>query len=110
MQYLAACHHYLELRAGIKQVHHVHRRAGHLLKVVQQEQHLLLSQVLPETFQKGLARPFPDAQRFGDGRHNQRGVTDGGQIHEKHAIGEHITQLRCHLQGQTSFTRAARTC
>src|SRR5213078_1543150 len=50
-----------------------------------------------------------ETKRLGDGGHNERGIADGGQIHEKDAIGEAVTQFRCDLQPQAGFAYAPRT-
>ncbi len=110
MQHLAARHQYLEPRAGGEQVYYLYGCAHHLLKVVQQEQHLLLSQVLPQAFQQGLAHPFPHAEGLGDGGHNQFRVADGSQVHEEYAVGEGVAQFRCQLQAQAGLACAAGTC
>src|SRR5260221_14091309 len=50
-----------------------------------------------------------EVKRPRDGGHNERGIADGGQVHEKDAIGEAVTQFRCDLQPQAGFAYAPRT-
>src|SRR5258708_12616731 len=85
MQHFPACHQDLERWAGSEQGCYLLCRAHHLLEVVQQQQHLPLSQLLRETGEKRPATSFPDAKRLGDGWHDQGGIADRSQVHEKHA-------------------------
>src|SRR2546430_15907412 len=50
-----------------------------------------------------------ETKRLGDGGHNERGIADGGQVHEKDPIGEAVRQMRCDLQPQAGFAYAPRT-
>src|SRR5438094_7068634 len=59
---------------------------------------------------QGLAGSFANVKRLSNGGHNQSGITNWGQVHEKDAIGEAITQLSCHLQAEASLAHATRTC
>src|SRR5260370_42023920 len=93
MQHLAAGRKDLELEASGQQVYHRLCCTNYLLKVVQQEQQLLLPQVLLETFQERLARSLADAERLCDSGHDQRAVADGGKVHEKHAVGKEVGEF-----------------
>ncbi len=110
MQHLATRRHYLELWAGSQQLCYLYPCSYHLLKVIQQQQRLLLEQLLPQAFKPGQAGCLPDVERLGDGGYDERGVADGSQVHEEHSIGKAIAQLGCHLQAQARLACAARTC
>ena len=88
----------------------MHGSSDHLLEVVQEQQEMLVAQ---EHFQlvaqRLLCRLF-DFERLGNGGYNQRGITDGSQVHKKHATSEAVTQFRCDLQSQARFSRAPRPC
>src|SRR6266699_1646029 len=104
MQHFPARHQDLELWAGGEQSCHLLCRAHNLLEVVQQQQHLSLSQFLCETFQEYLATSFPDDKRLSNGRHDQGRITDRSQVHEKHATGKQLTDVCCHLQAEAGFS------
>ena len=70
---------------------------------------MLVLQLLLHVLKQGLAASFADVKRLSNGGHNQSGITHRGQVHEKDAIGEAVTQLSCHLQAQASLARATRT-
>ena len=63
---------------------------------------------LQQVMQRLLSGLF-EVKRPRDGGHNERGIADGGQVHEKDAIGEAVRQLRCDLQPQAGFAYAPRT-
>src|SRR5437660_11401770 len=110
MQNLATGHQDLELWAGSQYVYYLYACGNHLLKVVQEEEHVLVLQLLLHVLKQGQAGYFADAKRLSNGGHNQSGITHWGQVHEKDAIGEAVTQLSCHLQAEASLARATRTC
>src|SRR6266568_700248 len=110
MQHLATRHQDLELWAGRQYVYYLYACDNHLLKVVQEEEHVLVLHLLLHVLKQGLAGYFADVKRLSNGGHNERGIADGGQVHEKDAIGEAVTQLSCHLQAQAGLARATRTC
>ena len=93
MEYFPARHQDLELWTGGQQRAHLLRRIDHLLKVVQQQQHLLLTQKGAHQVKQWVIGDFFDAKRLGDRRHDQSGVADGSQVDEKHAIGEGIAEF-----------------
>ena len=47
------------------------------------------------------------AQRLGDGRHDQFGIADGSQVHERDATGEVVTEFGGYVQAQARFATAA---
>src|SRR6266700_2509835 len=49
---------------------------------------------LQQVLQRLLSGLF-EVKRLSDGRHDQRGITERGQVHEKDAIGKAITQFSC---------------
>jgi len=110
MQNLATRHQDLELWAGSQYVYYLYACGNHLLNVVQEEEHVLVLQLLLHVLKQGQAGYFADVKRLSNGGHNQSGITHWGQVHEKDAIGEAVTQLSCHLQAEASLARATRTC
>ena len=109
MQRHSTGHDHLEVWAGSEKICHLHGGTDHLLKVVQQQQEVLLVQECFQQVEQWLSCDFFDVERLGDGRHDQRGIADGSQVHEIHAIGEPVTQFCCHLQAQAGFAGAAGT-
>src|SRR5205807_10009386 len=93
VQHLPARHQYLELWASHEQGCYLLCRAHHLLEVVQQQQHVLLSQFFLQAVLERLANSFPEAERLDDCRHHKGRIADRSKIHEKHSIGQQDTQF-----------------
>src|SRR5260370_33400453 len=98
MQHLSTRHQHLEARAGSQQVYNLYTSINYLLKVVQQKQHLSLTQNVLQTFQKEWVSPFLNAECLSNSGHNQCGIANRSQVHEKDTIDEEITQLCRYLQ------------
>src|SRR5450759_2216527 len=106
VQHFPARHQDLEVRAASQEGRHLLCRAHHMLKVIQQQQHLPRSQLLRKKGEERPATSFPDGKHLGDGGYDQGRIAEGSQIHEKHAMLEPITQVCCHLQAKASFARS----
>src|SRR5947208_15787436 len=106
MQNLATRHQDLELWAGSQYVYDLYVCGNHLLKVVQEEEHVLVLQLLLHVLKQELTAPFADVKRLSNRGHNQSGITNWAHDHDKDAIGEAVTQLGCHLQASASLAGA----
>src|SRR5262249_51823655 len=84
-------------------------RPNHLLEVIEHEQHLLLQEHGLQDVPHWAHSTFLDAERLRNGGQDQRRISDGGQVHEEHAISELLTQFCSHLQPQARFADATRT-
>ena len=109
MQHLPTRDQHFEMRADGEQVSYVHSCTYHLLKVVEQQQHLPLTEKDLKLFEQRPLSRFPQTKRLGDGRDDQVGIADGGQRHEPDPVGEVRTQLLGHVQCHAGFAHASRT-
>ena len=109
MQHLPTRDQHFEMRADGEQVSYVHSCTYHLLKVVEQQQHLPLTEKDLKLFEQRPLSRFPQTERLGDGRDDQIGIADGGQRHEPDPVGEVRTQLLGHVQCHAGFAHASRT-
>ena len=69
-----------EVRAGGQDVGEVGRGVGNLLEVVQHQQCLMLADQTDEALDHRRLRAVPNAERMGDGRHDERGIGNGSSI------------------------------
>ena len=88
VQTLPAAHQHLQIRARLQQIRNRRCRLGHLLKVVQQERQVLITQISFQEFEQRTWSGFLDPQCFGDDRNYQRRVPDRSQRDEANARGE----------------------
>ena len=109
MQHGSTGDHHFELGTAREQRCHLNGSLNHLLKVVQQQQQLFLSQRFAQEVKQRLTGSLFEAERLSNGGHDQLRITDGGQAHEKDAIREVIEQVSRHLQPQAGFADAAST-
>src|SRR5215469_1842522 len=101
-------HHDLQLRAGTEQLCHLQSGIHHLLKVVQQEQQVLLSQRRFQELEEGLSSDLFDLECLSDGRDDELNIAQERQVDEEDAINESVAQLSGHLQTQAGLAGAAR--
>src|SRR5438876_6670949 len=83
MQHLATRNQDLELWAGRSQVYYLYACGNHLLKVVQEEEHVLVLQLLLHVLKQGLAGSFADVKRLSNGGRNQSGITNWARFTKK---------------------------
>ena len=63
-----------------------------MLEVVQNQQHLLVTQVVLQRLQQGavVAPGLPEVQRRGDGAYQMVGIAKSRKLHQKHALLETV--------------------
>jgi hypothetical protein len=85
------------------------RGPDHLLEVVEHEQEVAPAEEGPEADLRRLTAVGDEPKRVGDGRHDEFGVTDGGQRNEPHAVGKdrRLGEIGCDLEGQAGLADAA---
>ena len=103
MQCGSAGDHHIELRTASQQSCHLDGSLDHLFKVVQQQQHLFLTQPCAHQVEQWLTGGLFETERLSNGRHDQFGIAEGCQIHKIDAIGETVTEFGGHLQAQARF-------
>ena len=104
----AAGDEHVELRSRAEQLGDERRRTGHLLEVVEHQQHGLVTQVILERLQQRAVRRLADPQGGSDGRRHQALVGDGSQLDEEDAIGVLTQAFGGHLQRQSGLAGATR--
>jgi hypothetical protein len=109
-QSLAARYQYLHQGTVSYQLRDINGRRQHLLKIVQDEEEVLLREVGFERFEQGLARDFLRIERLSYGGDNQLWVGNGRKGHEKDPIPELAEQSLGDLEGETGLACAAGTC
>jgi hypothetical protein len=80
-----------------------------MLEIVEDEQHLLVSQGRLHLFCQCGVRLLTQAQRLGDYTGNERRVADGSQIREDHTIGEGCAEVLRDLERKSRLPDAARS-
>src|SRR6266487_3873653 len=109
MQYCPAGHQDLEGGTGQQQFHQGGRGCEDLLKIIQQQQEVFVAQ---ERFEGGEPRTFLDiaqAQRLGDGGHDQVRVAHSSKLHQAHPVRKRLAQIHRHLLSQLCLADAAGT-
>src|SRR5260370_16810809 len=79
MQSRSTAHQHLELWAGSQELREERSSWGYLLKVIQQQQEVLLSKEVFELIHHRLPGSFFQTQGMGDGRSNQCRIAKGFQ-------------------------------
>ncbi len=101
---------HFQLRARLEKRRREARRLGQqLLEVVEDQQDLLVRQVLRHGVQRHTVRGQGQAQRLRNGRGDDRGIADGRQGHEVHAVGELLARLGRDLQAEPGLADSARS-
>ncbi len=77
-----------EVRAGSQERVDRWRRIGHLLEVVQHQQHAPLADVVDQPIDRAAARPLGEAERLADGRRDELRLGDRRQLDEEDAVRE----------------------
>ncbi len=104
---LAARDDHLEPGAVPEELGHTHARVGHLLEVVEYEEHVSLAQLRLEHLER---RPFPGARELQVAQDRlEGGIGDafGRQVDEEHAVPIGLHQLGRDLQGQAGLAGPA---
>src|SRR5205823_2751521 len=109
MQCGSAGDHHIELRTASQQSCHLDGSLDNLFKVVQQQQHLFLTQPCAHQVEQWLTGGLFETERLSNGRHDQFGIAEGCQIHKIDAIGETVTEFGGHLQAQARFAATTRS-
>src|SRR6266849_200697 len=112
MQYSATGHQDFQMWAGSEQVSKLWSLHHHLLEAVQHQQEVLIAQECFQVLRVFLAQVWSQllvfqAERVGDGMHDECGIADGGQWYEPDPIGEAVEQLGRDLQAQACFADAS---
>ena len=94
------------MRATGQQVGQVRGGCQDLLEVVEQEQHVFLTERGFEQIEQEPRCSLFEIEALGDGGHDQGGVADGGERNEVDAIGKISEQHSGDLEGETSFAHA----
>src|SRR5439155_13836973 len=94
---------------GQQQVHQRRRGLEDLLKIIQQQQEVFVTQ---ERFERLEERPFLDISyavfRF-KGRYDQVKVAERSKLHQADAMRKYLAQIRRHFLSQACFADAAGT-
>ncbi len=109
MQCGAAGHQHFEPGTASQQRCYLDGSPDHLLKVVQQQQEIFLSQRGTHQVEQRLTWGLFEEKRLSNGGRDQPRIADGGQVHEIDAIAELLQEFGCHLQAQTGFAGATRS-
>src|SRR5207248_2287859 len=78
-----------------------------LLEIVEQEQHVFITERGFEQIEQGPRCSLFEIEGLGDGGDDQGGVAEGGERNEVDAIGKVSEQVGGDLQGQAGFAAAA---
>ena len=92
---------------GVEQVAHAPCRVQQLLEVVEHEQDVLSCEVFVNGVLQLPVAGLVQAERLGDGRQQQRGLRDGLQGDEPHAVPEQLDGLRGSVESKSGLARAA---
>jgi hypothetical protein len=90
MQDGAAGHQDFQPRASVQQFNQLRGCRHHLLKIIQQQEHLFLSQRGYDTFHNWLISCFPQSKGLGNSWQDQIWIADRGQRDEADALCEVI--------------------
>jgi hypothetical protein len=77
-----------------------------MLKVIQEEQQLLLMYIILQTVEQRLVAGFLDPECLSDSDGDQAGGPDRLQRHECNPIGKGLLQLGCRCETQAGFVSA----
>src|SRR5258708_15818300 len=103
MQSRSTAHQHLQLWAGSQELREERSNWGYLLKVIQQQQEVLLSKEVFELIHHRLPGSFFQTQGMGDGRSNQCRIAKGFQGDEAGTSGEILPQVICGLHPLPPF-------
>jgi hypothetical protein len=105
----AAGHHDLEVPTGGEEVGYLYSSADHLLKVVQEEEHLLFSKSSFHDGQQSLLTTVFDVEHLSNCRDDQFRIVNRGQIDEENSIWERLAHVSDHLQRQPGLASTTRS-
>ena len=108
MQRFAAGHQQCQTRAARHQLGDELHCAEYLLEVVEDHEHSALCEHLGQDGLERLAAGLLNADGLRDAGGHERGVLDGGQVDEGHAVGELGLQTRSRGAGDSGLARTAR--
>src|SRR5437588_2148694 len=107
MQSRPTAHQHLQFWAGSQQLREERSNWGNLLKVIQQQQEVLLSKEAFELSHHRLPGGFSQTQGIGDGGRNQCGIAKRLQRDEADTGGEVLLQVSRYLECQPRFANPA---
>src|SRR6266566_10150769 len=110
MQHRAAGYQNLEVGTCCQQLRKPRCGHQHLLKVVEQQQQLLVFQVCFQEVEHRLIANLFGSKFLSDSGNDQVRIADGGQRNEADTVGEVIEQVARDLQAQVSFADTTRAC
>src|SRR5258708_37072411 len=110
MQHGAARHQHLEVGTRFQHFYQKRSCCCYLLKVVQQEKQLAVSQIRFQLLQRQLTRSFPKTECLGNSRNDMIGIADWSQRDKEDTFGKVILQVSRYLQTQASLSNATDTC
>jgi hypothetical protein len=109
MQSGPTAHQHLQLWAGSQQVREQRSGWGNLLKVIQQQQEVLVTQEAFKLIYHGLPGGFSQTQGMGDGGSDQCGIAQRLQRDEADTSGEVLSQISRYLERHPRFANTAGT-
>src|SRR2546422_11565835 len=97
-QHFTAGHEHPQFGTGLQQFSNQWRCSDQLLKVVEQEQNLLIPQRGLQQVEQRPGAGLSNAQRLSNGKNDEIGIDDGSQWDEVDTISKVLQQFRSDLQ------------